>query len=102
MRSCGHCCSGRAIISEVKGIWSAGKLGICREKVRKVEWSEVKGILSAEEVEGLESDKWREENFKWSEDQLNAVKGWKIRRCGMWSVYKGSEVEWGVSFGKIV
>jgi hypothetical protein len=59
-------------------------------------WSEIKGFWSSEEIEYfqdqvLESDKWRE--FKWGEDQLKAVKGRELRRGGMWSVYKGSEVE---------
>jgi len=54
--------------------------------------------------QGLESDKWSEENLKWVEDQLNAVKGRKIRGCGMWSLYtyKGSAMDLGVGLGEIV
>ena len=83
--------------SEVKGIWSAGKSSIYREKIRKVlsevKWSEGKGIWSTEEMEyfqeqGMESDKWSEMkwsegNFKWGEDQLNWVKGRELRRGGV-------------------
>jgi len=60
----------------MKGIWSMGEMECFQEQ-------------------GLESDKWNEENLKWGEDQLNAVKGRKIRRGGMWSVYtyKGSGVD---------
>ena len=47
----------------------------------------MKGFWSTEKLEyfqeqGLESDKWSE-----------------LRRGGMWSIYKGSEVEWGVGLG---
>jgi hypothetical protein len=64
--------------------------------------TEAKWICSMEEIEcfqgqGLESEKWSEVNLKWGEDQLNMVKGIKVR--GLWSVYKDSEVEWGVDIG---
>ena len=39
--------------------------------------------------------------MKWGEDQLNAVKGRELRQSGIWSVYKGSEVEWGLGLGEI-
>jgi len=35
-----------------------------------------------------------EVNLMWGEDWLSAVKGRELRRGGMWSVCKGSEVEW--------
>ena len=78
-----------------------------------MKWSEVKGILSAAEIEyfqeqGLESDKWSEENWsegegnlKWGEYQLNVVKGTELRRGGMWSVYKDTEVKCGVGLGDV-
>jgi hypothetical protein len=41
------------------------------------------------------------ENLKWGEDQLNAVKARELRRDGMWSVCKGSGVEWDVGLGEM-
>jgi hypothetical protein len=39
--------------------------------------------------------------LKWGEDQLHTVKGRELRRDGMWSTHKGSEVEWGVGVGEM-
>ena len=39
--------------------------------------------------------------MKWGEDQLNAAKGRELRRGGMWSLYKGSEVKWDVDLGEM-
>ena len=39
--------------------------------------------------------------MKWGEDKLEVVKGRELRQRGMWSVYKGSEVQWGVGLGKM-
>jgi len=79
--------------SEMKGIWSAGKSSTYREKVKKVS-SEVMRIWSTEEIEyfqwqGLENDKWCEA------EEIKV--GWD----GMWSVYEGSEVEWGARLGEM-
>jgi hypothetical protein len=75
-------------------------------RLGKCQWMEVKGTWSREEIEyfqeqGLECDKWSEGNLKWGEEQLNVVKGRELRWVGMWSTYKGSEVEWGVYLGKM-
>ena len=69
--------------SEVKGFWRAGISSMYRENDRKV-FSEVK---------------WRE--LKWGEDQLKAVKGRELRQGGMWSVYKGSELEGSSSLSEM-
>jgi hypothetical protein len=45
--------------------------------------------------------KGREGNLKWGVDQLNVVKWRELRRGGMWSVYKGSEVEWGAGLSEL-
>jgi hypothetical protein len=48
--------------------------------------------------------KWSEVTWsevKWGEDQLNAVKGRGLRWGGMWSVCKGSDVEWSVGLGEV-
>jgi hypothetical protein len=37
---------------------------------------------------------------KWGEDQLNSVKGRELRQGGRWSVYKGSELEWGAGLSE--
>ena len=45
--------------------------------------------------------KWSEGDMKWGEDHLKAVKGRELRRVGIWSVHKGSKVEWGVGLGEM-
>jgi hypothetical protein len=65
---------------EVKGIWS---------------------ILVEETGYVWECDKWSEENLKWDEEQLNVVKEREFMWVGMWGIYKGSELEWGVYLGKM-
>ena len=76
------------------------RLGECQVKWREFDLQR-KSRISKNRGWKVISDKWSEGNMKWGEDQLKAVKGRELRRGGMWNVYKGSEVDWGVCFGEM-
>jgi hypothetical protein len=89
-------------------ILKCGKINRYREQVRKVlsevKWNdfEVRRRTSISKNRGwkvISEVTWKE--LKWGKDQLNGVKRGEFRRGGMWSLYKISEVVWGVEFGEM-